>query len=138
MNITPILLSSIFILSVLTGCSKTYTADYLMTDNTKRKEILADCKENNQSTENCNNAHQAKVMIEDKFKKIIRQYVKLKAEQERADYRANRAGLFFVDLNKHKVETKSRQEQMEQLKKEGDELMKFYGYDENDMQQLFK
>lgn len=42
---------------------KTYTADYLLTDKTKRVEILEACKANKQSTENCTNANTAQAAI---------------------------------------------------------------------------
>lgn len=48
---------------VLFGCgqtTETYTADYLFENKDIRNQVLADCKENNQSSENCVNAEAAK------------------------------------------------------------------------------
>lgn len=48
---------------VLIGCNQTkqsYTAEYLYEHKDIRETVLAECKDNNQTTENCANAEAAK------------------------------------------------------------------------------
>lgn len=56
---------SLFSIFALLGCAKneTYTVDFLKTNDAKRAEVLADCKANKQSDENCKNANEADAQV---------------------------------------------------------------------------
>ncbi len=47
---------------LLSACGKqeTYTTDFLLENDDVRATVLAECKENKQSDENCKNANEAK------------------------------------------------------------------------------
>ena len=49
----------------ISGCdaSKTYTVDYLVENEDKLNELLDQCKENKQSSLNCENANKAKSIV---------------------------------------------------------------------------
>lgn len=107
--------------TILFGCGeKTYTADYLLTDKAKRQEILADCKANKQSTENCNNANQAQSAINLQLQTKATQYKLLGMKQDNEDKMARMVGA----SQSYQQETKMRKEQMEKLKAEMEALAK--------------
>lgn len=54
-----ILLSTLFLVAC-DQASETYTVDYLYEHEDVREQVLNDCKENKQSSENCANAELAK------------------------------------------------------------------------------
>lgn len=111
---------STFALTALTSCGKTYTADYLLTDKAKRQEILADCKVNNQSTENCKSANQAQSAIYMQIQTKAMRLETLKIRQNTAD----NSRRMFGSSPRYEAETKARQEQMQKLTAEMEALAK--------------
>lgn len=79
MKLNKLLILSTLSAVALTACAKeTFTVDFLRENHEKRKEILADCKLNKQSDENCRNANQAQRDINHKY-----QLEKLKLQREK-------------------------------------------------------
>lgn len=82
MKLNKLLIVSTLSAVALTACAKeTFTVDFLRENHEKRKEILADCKFNKQSDENCRNANQAQREIFLKEEQLKRQE-RLKKQRE--------------------------------------------------------
>lgn len=82
MKLNKLLILSALSTVTLTACAKeTFTVDFLRENHEKRKEILADCKLNKQSDENCRNANQAQREIFLKEEQLKRQE-RLKKQRE--------------------------------------------------------
>lgn len=121
MKSIPVLAVAALLLTFITGCSKqTYTADYLLKDVAKRKEILADCKDNKQSTENCNNANQAQAAINSQ---IFAKQAHLQLLQAKIQNIADGQRMFGAD-SKSQNEIKALQDEMQKTKAEIEALAK--------------
>lgn len=110
----------------ITSCNKkTYTADYLFTDKAKRLEILADCKANKQSTENCNNANQAQAAITIQINAKRRQIQALKVKAQQLAYNRAQYPNALPTVKQHdEQQVKVITEQINKLNNDIDELEK--------------